>query len=143
MKRGKTLMNLHTPPENTKILFPGLTLIVGILLSIVLVACSSSSITYQGKTYTITIKPASAGTYTFDQTNFVNQHNLTIVMNDTVTISNSTDQTFTFVTTPAGGPPDGGKVGAKGQTSFQFTRTGTWTIKSKEHPELEMTIVVQ
>lgn len=112
------------------------------VLSIGLAACSG----YTGVKKTVTIQETRGGTtdhYAFDQKNALGLTNLTLLINDSLTIKNKSDVDQTLVSTPAGGVPENNKVEKNGGTlTITYSRSGTWTISSKEHPEVTMTVNV-
>ena len=70
--------------------------------------------------------------------------NLTLLINDSLTIKNMSDEDQVLVSTPADGVPDNSTAVKNGGTlTITYTRNGTWTISSREQPEVTMTVTVQ
>jgi hypothetical protein len=101
---------------------------------------------YTGVKKTVTIQETREGAtdhYAFDQKNALGLSNLTLLINDSLTIKNMSDEDQTLVSTPAGGVPDKSTVEKNGGTlTITYNRSGTWTISSKKHPEVTMTVNV-
>ena len=119
-----------------------LTFMLAAVLSIGLAACSG----YTGVKKTVTIQETRGGAtdhYAFDQKNALGLSNLTPLINDSLTIKNMSDEDQTLVSIPAGGVPDKSTVEKNGGTlTITYNRSGTWTISSKKHPEVAMTVNV-
>ena len=82
--------------------------------------------------------------YAFDQKNALGQTSLTLLINGSLTIKNMSDEVQTLVSTPVGGVPDKSTVVKNGGTlTITYKRSGTWTISSKEQPEVTMTVTIQ
>jgi hypothetical protein len=115
---------------------------LAILLSIGFTSCSG----YVGNNKIVTIgetKDGATDRYAFDQKNAFGLTNLTRLMNDSLTIKNMSDEDQTLVSTPAGGVPDNSIVEkSRGTLTISYSKSGTWTISSKEHPEVTMTLTV-
>jgi hypothetical protein len=120
-----------------------LIIMLAAVLSIGLAACSG----YTGVNKTVTIQQTRGGTtdhYAFDQKNALGLTNLTLLINDSLTIKNMSDEDQTLVSTPAGGVPDNSAVVKNGGTlTITYNRSGTWAISSREQPEITMTVTVQ
>ena len=113
------------------------------VLSIGLAACGR----YTGVNKTVTIQQTRGGTtdhYAFDQKNALGLTSLTLLINDSLTIKNMSDEDQTLVSTPVDGVPDKSTVVKNGGTlTITYKRSGTWTISSKEQPEVTMTVTIQ
>jgi hypothetical protein len=120
-----------------------LIIMLAAVLAIGLAACSG----YTGVNKTVTIQETRGDAtdhYVFDQKNALGLTNLTLLINDSLTIKNMSDEDQTLVSTPAGGVPDNSKVVKNGGTlTITYKRSGTWTISSKEQPEVTMTVTIQ
>jgi hypothetical protein len=120
-----------------------LIIMLAAVLSIGLTACSG----YTGVNKTVTIQETrgdATDQYAFDQKNALGQTNLTLLLNDSLTIKNMSDEDQTLVSTPAGGVPDNSTVVKNGGTlTITYKRSGTWSISSKEQPEVTMTVTIQ
>ena len=120
-----------------------LIIMLAAVLSIGLTACSG----YTGVNKTVTIQETrgdATDQYAFDQKNALGQTNLTLLLNDSLTIKNMSDEDQTLVSTPAGGVPDNSAfVKTGGTLTITYTRSGTWTISSREQPQVTMTVTVQ
>ena len=121
----------------------GLIIMLAAVLSISLAACSG----YTGVNKTVIIQETRGDAidhYAFDQKNAIGLTNLTLLINDSLTIKNMSDEDQTLVSTPAGGVPDNSAVVKDGGTlTITYNRSGTWTISSREQPEITMTVTVQ
>ena len=120
-----------------------LIIMLAAVLSIGLTACSG----YTGVNKTVTIQETrgdATDQYAFDQKNALGLTSLTLLINDSLTIKNMSDEDQTLVSTPADGVPDKSTVVKNGGTlTITYTRNGTWTISSREQPEVTMTVTVQ
>ena len=119
-----------------------LIIMLAAVLSIGLAACSG----YTRVNKTVTIQETRGDAtdhYAFHQKNALGLTNLTLLINDSLTIKNMSDEDQTLVSTPAGGVPDNSTVVKNGGTlTITYSRSGTWTISSKEQPEVTMTVTI-
>ena len=120
-----------------------LIIMLAAVLSIGLTACSG----YTGVKKTVTIQETRGDAtdhYAFDQKNALGQTSLTLLINGSLTIKNMSDEDQTLVSTPVDGVPDKSTVVKNGGTlTITYKRSGTWTISSKEQPEVTMTVTIQ
>jgi len=120
-----------------------LIIMLAAVLSISLTACSG----YTGVNKTVTIQETRGDAtehYAFDQKNALGLTSVTLLLNDSLTIKNMSDEDQTLVSTPADGVPDDSTVVKNGGTlTITYKRSGTWTISSKEQPEVTMTVTIQ
>jgi plastocyanin len=65
------------------------------------------------------------------------------VNNDTLVFQNETDEAHTLMSHPDGGFADGSVISLNETQIIHFTKDGTYTISSMEHPEAVLTVTVK